>query len=34
MTEMIKYLVAITSDKTKEEIAKKLGVKVESILLI
>ncbi len=28
---MKKYLVAIESDKTKEEIAKKLGVKVESI---
>ena len=31
MKEMIEYLVAITSDKTKEEIAKKLGVKKESI---
>ncbi len=28
---MKKYLVAIESDKTKEEIAEKLGVKVESI---
>ena len=29
---MKKYLVAIESDKTKEEIAKKLGVNVESIM--
>ena len=28
---MKKYLVAIESDKTKEEIAEKLGVNVESI---
>ena len=29
---MTEYLVAIESDKTKEEIAKKLGVKLESIM--
>jgi len=29
---MTEYLVAIESDKTKEEIAKKLGVNVESIM--
>ncbi len=29
---MKKYLVAIESDKTKEEIAEKLGVNVESIM--
>ncbi len=29
---MKEYLIAITSDKTKEEIAKKLGVDVESIM--
>jgi DNA-binding XRE family transcriptional regulator len=29
---MKEYLVAIESDKTKEEIAKKLGVNVESIM--
>ncbi len=29
---MKKYLVAIESDKTKEEIAEKLGVDVESIM--
>jgi len=28
---MKKYLITIESDKTKEEIAKKLGVSVESI---
>jgi len=28
---MKKYLIAIESDKTKEEIAEKLGVKVGSI---
>ena len=29
---MKEYLIAIKSDKTKEEIAKKLGVQVESIM--
>lgn len=29
---MKEYLIAITSDKTKEEIAKKLGVDVESVM--
>ena len=29
---MKKYLVAIESDKTKEEIAEKLGVNVDSIM--
>ena len=29
---MKKYLIAIESDKTKEEIAEKLGVDVESIM--
>jgi len=28
---MKKYLISIESDKTKEDIAKKLGVNVESI---